>query len=303
MTATGVTEPFARHDRVPVAGGELHVARTGVCPGDAELVVLAIHGIASSHMAWRPTVRALAERGRACVLAPDLRGRGRSAALPGPYGFDAGRADLLAVLDHAEVDQAVLVGHSMGAYLAGGLAAAHPERTAGVVMVDGGLAVPSSFEHDADELIEAMVDAALESARTTYATAEDYLAAWHAHPAFAHQWSQDTDAYVRYELTGRPGTFKRAVSHAAVRADITDLVYDEPARAAIDRVSAPITLLTAPRGMHNDYAVLPTMLVDSFAATHPHARIQRIPDTNHYTILLGPGPGPTRVAAAIADRG
>jgi lipase len=299
VTATDAAEPFARYDGVPVAGGALHVARSGVSPGDADVVVLAIHGIASSHMIWRPTVRALTERVRACVLAPDLRGRGRSAALPGPYGFDAGRADLLSVLDHAGVEKAVLAGHSMGAYLASGLAAAHPERVAAVVLIDGGLSVPSSFEHDADELIDAMLDAALEHARTTYATAEDYVAAWQAHPALAGQWGEDIDAYVRYELTGRPGTLHRAVSHAAVRADITDLVHDEPARAAIDRVHAPITLLTAPRGMHNDYAVLPTMLVDSFAATHPHAHIERIPDTNHYTIVLGPGSGPARAAAAI----
>jgi lipase len=300
VSAAGASEPFARSERVPVAGGMLHVARTELCPRDADVIVLAIHGIASSHMVWRPTVRALAEqRVRACVLAPDLRGRGRSAGLPGPYGFAAARADLLAVLDHADVERAVLVGHSMGAYLAGGLAAAHPERAAAVVLIDGGLAVPSSFERDADELIEAMLHAALQYAGSSYATAADYLAAWQAHPAFAGRWNHDIDAYVRYELTGRPATLKRAVSHAAVRADITDLVCDEPARAAIDRVRAPISLLTAPRGMHNDYAVLPTMLVDAFAATHPHAHIERIPDTNHYTILLEPGPGPTRTATAI----
>jgi pimeloyl-ACP methyl ester carboxylesterase len=300
VTGLSVSEPFAVHYGVPVAGGALQVARTELCPRDADVVVLAIHGVASSHMVWRPTVRALADRVRACVLAPDLRGRGASAGLPGPYGFAAHVADLLAVLDDAGIERAVLAGHSLGAYLATGLAAAHPERVCGVVLIDGGLAVPSAFGQDADELIDVMVDAALEHAHTTKTSADDYVAAWRAHPALAGEWSEDIDAYVRYQLTDQPAATRLAVSEAAVRADITDLVHDEIARAAVDRVSAPLSLLTAPRGMHNDYPALPSMLVDAFAATHPNAHLERVPDVNHYTVLLGGGPGPSRVAAAIS---
>jgi pimeloyl-ACP methyl ester carboxylesterase len=302
VTAPAAGEPSGTgtHYAVPVAGGELHVARTGVSPADADVAVLAIHGVASSQMIWRPTARELSDRVRACFLAPDLRGRGRSAGLPAPYGFDAHIADLLAALDYAGVEKALLVGHSMGAYLATGMAAAHPERVSGVVLVDGGLAVPSSFGEDADELLEAMVDAALEYARTTYASTEEYVAAWRVHPAFAGDWNDDADAYVRYSITGEPGAIRNVVSEAAVRADIADLLHDEVARAAVDRVSVPLSLLTAPRGLRNDYAVLPQMFVDAFAGTHPAAHVERVPDVNHYTVLLGGGLGPSRVAAAIA---
>jgi hypothetical protein len=41
------------------------------------------------------------------------------------------------------------------------------------------------------------------------------------------------------------------------------------------------------------------MLVQSFAATHPRAYVDRIADVNHYTMLLGGGVGPSRVAAAV----
>jgi lipase len=299
VSGRSASAPFATDYAVPVAGGDLHVARTDVPPQDADVVVLAIHGISSSHMVWRPTVRELADRVRACVVAPDLRGRGRSASLPGPYGFDAHVADLLAALDDAGVERAALVGHSMGAYLATAVAAAYPERVSSVVLLDGGLAVPSSFAQDADELVDAMVDAALALARRTYASAEEYVAAWRAHPAFADDWNDDVDAYARYDVTGEPGAARSVVSEAAVRADIVDMVRDEAARAAVDRVSAPISLLTAPRGLNNDYAMLPAMLVQSFAATHPRAYVERIADVNHYTMLLGGGVGPSRVAAAV----
>jgi pimeloyl-ACP methyl ester carboxylesterase len=299
MKGMCVGGPFRARFTVPVAGGELAVARTDVSPADADLVVLAIHGIGSSHMVWCPTVRQLAERVNACVLAPDLRGRGDSAGLPGPYGFAAHVADLLAVLDHAGVRQAAVVGHSLGAYLATAIAAAHPERVSAVVLVDGGLAVPSSFAADGDELVEAMVDGALEYARGTYGSADEYVAAWRTHPALADEWSDDIDAYVRYDLTGEPPSLRRAVSEEAVRADVVDLVHDEVARGAVDRVRAPVSLLTAPRGLHNDYPILPGLLVDSFVATHPRAYVERIPGVNHYTVLLGCGPGPARVAEAI----
>jgi pimeloyl-ACP methyl ester carboxylesterase len=300
MTGLRARDPFGTAYAVPVVGGSLHVARTDVAPEDADVVVLAIHGVSSSHMVWCPTVRALSECVSACVLAPDLRGRAANAALPRPYGIETHVGDMLAALDGAGVERAVLVGHSLGAYVATAVAAAHPERVSRVVLIDGGLVVPTLFRKDAEELVDAMVDAALEHARTTYASADQYAGAWRAHPAFAGDWNDDVDAYVRYGLADEPDAVRPALSEAAVRADLGDLVRGETARSAVDRVSAPISLLTAPRGMHNDMALLPAVLVETFAATHPHAYIERIPGVNHYTMLLGTGAGPARVAAAIA---
>jgi hypothetical protein len=80
-------------------------------------------------------------------------------------------------------------------------------------------------------------------------------------------------------------------------------MHDDLERTAVDGISAPISLLTAPRGLHDDYAVVPAFLVEAFAATHPGAYVEQIPDVNHYTMLLGGGLGPARVAAAIAASG
>jgi len=127
---------------VQVRGGALCVAQAGSPLEEARVVVLALHGITSSHMAFRATARKLAAVPGLCLLAPDLRGRGRS-ALPGPYGFASHGADLLAVLDDAGVERVVVAGHSMGGYVAARLAADHPDRIGALVLVDGGLLVPS----------------------------------------------------------------------------------------------------------------------------------------------------------------
>src|SRR5207302_1602620 len=123
-------DPFHAHFEVPVAGGALNVARSGPLPSACQAVVLAVHGVTASHMAWRTVARELAARTRACLLAPDLRGRGSSAGLPSPYGLATHMSDLTAVMDHAGAERAVLVGHSMGAHIVTRLAAEHPKRAA-----------------------------------------------------------------------------------------------------------------------------------------------------------------------------
>lgn len=55
----------------------------------------------------------------------------------GPFTVAQHVADAAAVLDSLQVGQAVVLGHSWGAHLALHLALAHPERVAGLVLVDG----------------------------------------------------------------------------------------------------------------------------------------------------------------------
>jgi proline iminopeptidase len=64
------------------------------------------------------------------------RGLAPSAA-GGPFTVERHVADAVAVLDELGIDQAVVLGHSWGGYLALNLALAHPDRVAGLVIVDG----------------------------------------------------------------------------------------------------------------------------------------------------------------------
>jgi hypothetical protein len=83
-------------------------------------------------------------------------------------------------------------------------------------------------------------------------------------------------------------------------ADGFDFVFDGVTRVAVTGVRAPIRLLRAPRGpLDDDCPVIPRAYLDDFAVDHPHVHVESVPDTNHYTLLLGSSPGPARVAAAI----
>jgi lipase len=294
-----VSEPFEVDYAVAVEGGEVRVARSGPPPSEADAVVLAIHGVASSHVVWRAVARELAREGRICLLAPDLRGRGRSVDLPGPYGMAAHAADLRAVLDDAGADRVVVVGHSLGAYVAAGFGVRHPDRTAAVVLLDGGLAIPGYPEAIADELIDAMVESALRHARSPFATVSERIAQWRAHPALAGAWDEDTEAYARYDVAETAGELHAAVCEAAVRADVSDLVHDEVARAAVDRVRSPLVLMRARQGFDGSPPALPQALIDAFVGRHPKARLEDVTGANHYTLVLGAGPGARAVAAVV----
>jgi pimeloyl-ACP methyl ester carboxylesterase len=293
-----MTMPFIAAHAVPVRGGMLYVASAGPAPAAAASVVLAVHGITASHVAWRAAVRDLAASGNVAVLAPDLRGRGRSGRLPPPRGLRDHVDDLVAVLDHFGVRRALLAGHSMGAYLVARLAADHPERVAGVVLIDGGLPVSPRTDVDPDEVLEQTLGPALARLDMTFASAEHYVDFWRAHPAFQTEWSEDLEAYVRADLAGGPEEWRSVTSAPAVRADGAALLADEVTLSAAERIDAPLHVLRAPRGLlDDDRVVVPDSLLESFLAARPAARGELVEDVNHYTILMGTGA--PRVAAAI----
>ncbi|MDE3131780.1 MAG: alpha/beta hydrolase [Acidobacteriota bacterium] len=102
--------------------------------------VLFVHGSGGHHAAWFQQVPQLTARGYA-VVTLDLRGFGRSTSDQDEYDTLAFPADILAVLDDAGIERAVLVGQSIGASAALKVAVAHPERVAGVILAHslGGL--------------------------------------------------------------------------------------------------------------------------------------------------------------------
>jgi 3-oxoadipate enol-lactonase len=99
---------------------------------DAPLVVFS-HGATIDHHEWDATLP-LVEAAGFRVLAWDMRGHGLSR--PARFDFNAAWADLLALLDNLGVQQAILVGHSMGGNLHQELAFQHPERVTALVMLD-----------------------------------------------------------------------------------------------------------------------------------------------------------------------
>jgi lipase len=229
------------------------------------------------------------------LAAPDLRGRGASAHLPGPYGLEQHAADVTAVLRHFG-GRPVLAGHSMGAYVALLVRDAHPGLSRRLVLVDGGLPLPVPDRIDPEVALEATIGPAIARLRQTFPSIEAYLDFWRAHPALAEHWTADVEAYVRYDLTGEEGSMRSRVAEAAVIPDSRDVMAEKQFADALGRLTRPTPLLTAPAGFLGEPpGLLPPGLVGMWAERVAHLRPQTVPGVNHYTILFD-----RRAAATVA---
>jgi len=125
---------------VNVGAVRVHYREWG--PREAPIVVVLVHGLGSSCHIWDLTAPLLGG-GQWRALALDQRGHGESDQPASGYDFASIAADLDGFMTALDVrESAVLVGHSWGASVVLHFGVAHPERTAGVVLVDGGTSSP-----------------------------------------------------------------------------------------------------------------------------------------------------------------
>jgi len=105
-------------------------------PGNSTLPPLVmLHGAASNMTRWSEFVEQSELRNSRDLLRPDLRGHGR-ARYRGRLGLEIWADDLSLILQHERIPRAVVGGHCLGANVAALFAVRHPERTAGVVLVE-----------------------------------------------------------------------------------------------------------------------------------------------------------------------
>ena len=275
---------------VDVTGGKLRVLSFGT--GSRQAV--AVHGVTANAMCWQAIARALPADWT--LHAVDLRGRGHSTMLPGPFGFEAHTADLCQVLSALDLEHPILVGHSLGAYIALLAADAHPGAFGSLVLIDGGLPLPVPAGIDLDALLAASLGPAIQRLAETYPTPDSYVDFWRAHPALA-RWSSDIEDYVRYDLAGAPGAMRSRANPEAVRADSYELLTGaDRISAALRRLDKPTPILRAPAGMFGQPpGLLPGEVSAYWQSAIPQLRITTISDTNHYSIMFS-----ADSAAAIA---
>jgi pimeloyl-ACP methyl ester carboxylesterase len=116
--------------------GPVHYADFG---GSGRPIVL-VHGLGGSHLNWLSVAPALARHGR--VFALDLLGHGRTPSQRRSAGIGANRRLLGRFLETVAREPAVLVGNSMGGYLALAEASAEPAKVASLVLVSPAVPLP-----------------------------------------------------------------------------------------------------------------------------------------------------------------
>lgn len=288
-SVTTVLGPRYRAHDVPVRGGTLRVGvwEPEVSPepaGTAPTMVL-VHGITASHVCWAELAAAMPH---VRLVAPDLRGRGRSRDLPGPYGMPSHSDDVAAALEHLGVPGPVpVVGHSMGGFVSLVLADRHPGRVASLALVDGGMPLLPPPGVRPEDMSHAILGPAADRLRMTFPDRAAYRAFWAQHPALGPGWTDLTTAYVDYDLVGEQGAMHPSTQVAALEEDIRELVDGDSVQGAIERLRHPATWFVAPRGLMDEVPPLyPEAAVELWTTRLPQLRLVHTPDVNHYTIVM-----------------
>lgn len=272
--------------------------------------VIAVHGITANGLSWRRVADEVARRHGTTVrvLAPDLRGRAASRDVTGPYGLAAHVADLVEMSSVFGASP-LLVGHSMGAFIAALAVGNHPDRFAGAVLVDGGFSFPPPPGTDIDATLKAVIGPAMDRLSMTFGSPEEYVQFWSVHPALGPALAGPAGDVVRSYLVhdlvaASDGTgWVSSCVLDAVRADGADVLADPATHSGAARAVAagvPIEFVWAHRGLLDE----PQGLYDAerIAALQIPAPVTVTGvDTNHYGVILDDA-GVRAVADAI-DRG
>ena len=111
-----------------IDGAKMYVHTSG--RGDP---IVLLHGFPFNANLWRAQIAALQKTH--FVIAPDLRGMGKSDVTSGPYLMEALAGDLAAMMDELRIESATIVGHSLGGYVALAFARMFTERVNRLALV------------------------------------------------------------------------------------------------------------------------------------------------------------------------
>jgi lipase len=277
---------------------------TGSVPGEVRLVfgragegaepVLALHGITAQHRAFNSSARLL-EPSANGIVALDLRGRGDSGKpSSGSYGLARHSEDVVRTLDSLGVERGVLVGHSMGAFVALHTALSYPERVAALVLLDGGWPRP---EEEVDEEESAAIEEGLARAfrrlDMVFATTEDYLDFWFPGQGLTFEdLTPDLADYYRYDLGEVSGGYQPKASREAAEEDAESVSSESPTAAEMRDIQCPVALVRAAEGFFpNSKPLISDETRDVMAEALDLRSETLLPGANHYSMLFEPFAG------------
>ncbi|WP_300455980.1 alpha/beta hydrolase [Accumulibacter sp.] len=150
-----------------VAGQRCHIACGGrsFAPSTSRLPFVLVHGAANDGDAWLTVAGSLRATG-AAALVPDLPGHGLSGG-PALRSIEAIADWLPSLLDALGVEQALLVGHSMGSLVTLECAARHPQRVGGLALLGSSVPMPVAdtllgrASNDPDSVLRLMTEYSL----------------------------------------------------------------------------------------------------------------------------------------------
>lgn len=261
-----------------------HREADGAAANDALPLVL-LHGIGSGAASWVQQLEALGANRR--VLAWDAPGYGMSAPVAPESPVAADYASVLTEwLDALHIERCVLVGHSLGAIIAGAFAAVHPQRVSGLLLLSPaggyGAACAEVRETKRDQRLamlnelgpQGLADKRSANMLSSHASDEARTwVRWNMSRVIARGYAQATHLLANADLAADLARFKGRVN-VAVGADDT---ITTPAACERLALVAGTQLQVVPRAGHAGYieaSAAYTAIIDTFCRASAGQRSQ-----------------------------
>jgi pimeloyl-ACP methyl ester carboxylesterase len=231
--------------------------------------------------------------GRFRTLAVDFRGRGLSDKPASGYSMAAYATDIIGLLDHEQIDSAIIAGHSFGALIGLVLAANYAERVEKLIIID-------SSPYLITERTVKLVKSSLDRLDKRLPSLDVYLQAMRQMPYLNGYWDDVLEHYYASDVQVFADGSVQAWTPPEAIAETIDHEFAEPWEAHMAVVTQPTLLIHAPGayGSAEMPPILPDDLAQQTVAAIAGCRYQRVPG-NHITMLFG-GNAP-HVVKAISD--
>ena len=274
-------------DRVP---GEVELAiwRAGEGPDP----ILCLHGITAQHRAFNALARHL--EGSRPLVGVDLRGRGDSDKPESGYGLEAHASDVIRVLDHLDLQSAVIAGHSMGGFVALKAALSYPDRVRAIVLLDGGWprveVSPEELSEEQKqeaEAIEEGLERAFRRLDMIFESPADYLNFWFPDQNLTmDDLPPDLADYYLYDLFEVEGGYNPKASRAAAEEDSPSVSSASPTVEEMHSLRCPVILVRASEGFFPGGApIISDETRDAMARVLDIRSEILLDGANHYTML------------------
>ena len=280
-----------KSERVP---GEVAISvnRAGSGPDP----VVCLHGITAQHRAFTTAARIVGTD--RSLVGVDLRGRGDSDKPDSGYGLEAHAEDVIRVLDHLELEDAKIAGHSMGAFVALRAALAYPDRVRALVLLDGGwprTEIPSEEEMTEEQKREAEairegLARAFSRLGMVFETPDDYLGFWFPDQGLTMaELPPDLADYYRYDLQEVEGGYNPKCLSGAAEQDSPAVTETSPTAEEMRAVRCPVALVRAAEGFFpGSRPLIPDATRDVMAEALDVRREMVLEGANHYTMMWPP---------------
>ncbi|WP_164667756.1 alpha/beta fold hydrolase [Virgibacillus doumboii] len=236
--------------------------------------IIAIHGLTGTHK----NMHYYAERfkGEYRFISVDLRGRGNSDALDADPSIFKHADDIIGLINAMEIDNPILMGHSMGAFISA-IVASKLDSVKGVILLDG---AAEMSEHQQD-----IVKPSLGRLSKEYNSKEHYVEEIKGtYSNLGITWNETLQDAVEYEVDTVGDHWENKSEQTAIEADFESFYTFNPEEICA-QISCPVLLVYA----ESDIGSMPPLFyLSDYDKTKKYTEQLEtvISDCNHYTMVF-----------------